>query len=192
MRPSRSVCRLVLVLATAVVACSAPPEAADAPPATPTADAVSRAVPPTPRPQLPEAVLPDGSVLTLELALTDEERSRGMMFRPSMPADRGMLFVFPSSQLRSFWMKDTLIPLDIVYLDADGEVVSVSADAVPCFEEPCPQYRSDGPAAAVLEVNAGVAAARGVVPGARLEFRRVPGYPQASDGVTPPGSGPGS
>jgi uncharacterized membrane protein (UPF0127 family) len=156
------------------------------------ADAVTPAVPPTPRPQLPAAVLPDGSVLTLELALTDEERSRGLMFRPSMAGDRGMLFVFPTAQLRSFWMKDTLIPLDIVYLDVDGSVVSVSADAVPCYEEPCPQYRSKGPAAAVLEVNAGVAAAHGIVPGVRLEFRRVPGYPLAAEGVTPPGSGPGS
>ncbi len=189
MRRPRALSSTVLTLAAITGACtpSSDPAGAATPPASPTA-AVRQA---KPRDTLPEATLPDGSVLTLELALTDEERSRGMMFRPSLPADRGMLFVFPDSRRRSFWMKDTLIPLDIVYLDETGRVVSVAADAAPCYEEPCPNYLSSGPAAAVLEVNAGAAAVHGVVEGARLEFRRVPAYPRG-DGITPPGSAPGS
>jgi uncharacterized membrane protein (UPF0127 family) len=185
-------CPTALALTVIVGACAPPSPPSDA--ATPDPPPAKTAADPGPRPRaaLPEATLPDGTVLTLELALTDEERARGMMFRPSLPADRGMLFVFPNSQRRSFWMKDTLIALDIVYLDEQGRVVSVSADAAPCYEEPCPNYLSSGPAAAVLEVNAGAAAAHGVVEGARLEFRRVPGYPRSTDGVTPPGSAPGS
>ncbi len=191
MRRPRPLIPSLLVLATVSGACTPPSEPAGpaAPPPAP-ADGTSGRQP-TPRPALPEVILPDGTVLTLELALTDDERARGLMFRPSLPADRGMLFVFPDSRRRSFWMKDTLIPLDIVYLDEAGSVVSVSADAAPCYEEPCPNYLSSGPAAAVLEVNAGAAAVHGVVEGAHLEFRRVPAYPRG-DEVTPPGSAPGS
>jgi len=180
----------LLVLVTVTGACARPSDPADAATTTATSPSVTEPQP-RPRAALPEATLPDGTVLTLELALTDEERARGMMFRPSLPADRGMLFVFPDSRRRSFWMKDTLIPLDIIYLDEAGSVVSVSADAAPCYEEPCPNYLSSGPAAAVLEINGGAAAAHGVVEGARLEFRRVPAYPRG-DELTPPGSAPGS
>ena len=190
MRRTRLLFPSILVMAAVTGACAAPSDPAAAV-TTPTSP--PRTDPqPRPRTALPEATLPDGTVLTLELALTDEERARGMMFRPSLPSDRGMLFVFPDTRRRSFWMKDTLIPLDIVYLDPAGHVVSVSADAAPCYEEPCPNYLSSGPAAAVLELNAGAAASHGVVEGVRLEFRRVPGYPRDDVGATPPGSAPGS
>lgn len=191
MRRPRPLFPSLLVLVTVTGACTPPsePAGAVAPPTAPANGTSGRQ--PTPRPALPEVILPDGTVLTLELALNDDERARGLMFRPSLPADRGMLFVFPDVRRRSFWMKDTLIPLDIVYLDEAGSVVSVSADAAPCYEEPCPNYFSSGPAAAVLEVNAGAATVHGVVEGVRLEFRRVPAYPRG-DGITPLGSAPGS
>lgn len=190
MRRPRALCPTVLALAAVTGACTPPSDSAGAATTPRSPTAADRR--PSHRAALPEATLPDGTVLTLELALTDEERARGMMFRPSLPADRGMLFVFSDSRRRSFWMKDTLIALDIVYLDEAGHVVSVSADAAPCYEEPCPNYLSSGPAAAVLEVNAGAAATHGLVEGTRVEFRRVPDYPRAVGEVTPPGSAPGS
>jgi len=128
--------------------------------------------------RLPKAVLPDGWKLTLELAVTQEETAQGLMFRPRLAPDRGMLFIFEQERIPSFWMKNTLIPLDIVFLDPAGRVVDISADARPCQGEPCPQYRPRTPALAVLEINSGAAASHGVVPGAVIRFRRVPGYPK--------------
>jgi len=128
--------------------------------------------------RLPKAVLPDGWKLTLELAVTQEETAQGLMFRPRLAPDRGMLFVFEQERIPSFWMKNTLIPLDIVFLDPSGRVVDISADARPCTGEPCPQYLPRTPALAVLEINSGAAASHGIVPGAVIHFRRVPGYPK--------------
>ena len=108
----------------------------------------------------------------VELATTPEERSRGLMFRESMPRGDGMLFVFDRERPLSFWMRNTLIALDIIFLDAEGRVVNVAAGAVPGDETPLP---SDGPALAVLEVNAGLAARMGIGPGDEL---RSPVLPQ--------------
>ncbi len=135
---------------------------------------------PTPAPTLepPAAILPDGSRVVLELAVTPEERGRGLMFRTSLPPDHGMLFLFENPARWSFWMKDTWIPLDLVFLDGGGTVVDVVADAPPCRAEPCPQYVPSADASAVLEIAAGTAARHGVERGARLRFERVPGYPR--------------
>jgi uncharacterized membrane protein (UPF0127 family) len=129
-------------------------------------------------PAPPTTVLPDGSKVTLELASTQEEISRGLMFRPSLAADRGMLFLFDQERVPSFWMKDTLIPLDIIFLDGTGRVVDMAVDAQPCRAEPCPQYVSKHPAAAVLEMTAGAAARHRLAVGDRLEFAHVPRYPR--------------
>ncbi len=130
-----------------------------------------------PAPALPTAVLPDGATVTLELASTQEEISRGLMFRPSLATDRGMLFLFGQERVPSFWMKNTLIPLDIIFLDSRGHVVDLAASAQPCQAEPCPQYVSKKPAAAVLEMVAGTVARHRLAVGDRLEFARVPQYP---------------
>ena len=123
------------------------------------------------------ATLPDGTVIDLELALTTDEITRGLMFRPSLRPDRGMLFVFTETKPLSFWMKNTLIPLDIVFLDEHGAVLRVERDAPPCAAEPCPSYASNRPSRAVLELSAGVAARRALVEGSRIRFTGVPGYP---------------
>jgi uncharacterized membrane protein (UPF0127 family) len=130
---------------------------------------------------LPQAVLPDGFLVDLELAVTAEEISNGLMFRPSLPDNRGMLFLFDQPRLPAFWMKNTLIPLDLVFLDGGGAVVDVIPNVQPCAADPCPNYPPSRPAQAVLEINAGNAAAHGIEVGTVIQFERVPGYPTTAN-----------
>jgi uncharacterized protein len=130
-------------------------------------------------PAPPVCTVPGGTKIRLELALTDQEKALGLMYRDSLAADAGMLFVFDADSPLAFWMKNTFIPLDLVWLDKDGRVVDVRADVQPCRADPCPSYDPARPARAVLEVNAGFAAAHGVKPGAVLRFEGVAGYPVA-------------
>ena len=106
-----------------------------------------------------------GERFTVELATTPEDQALGLMFREDLPDDPGMLFIFPTETRRSFWMKNTRIPLDIFYFDADLRLVSVAENARPCRVQQCPSYPSTGPARYVLELNAGKAAELGVEPG---------------------------
>ncbi|MGH8293628.1 MAG: DUF192 domain-containing protein [Gammaproteobacteria bacterium] len=108
---------------------------------------------------------------TVEIAATDATRERGLMFRTRMAADHGMLFMFPDSGPRYFWMKNTLIPLDIIFFDAHKRLINVSADTPPCKADPCPTYASAAPAEYVLELNAGMAAKLGLKPGERFTIR---------------------
>ncbi|HEX2051457.1 MAG TPA: DUF192 domain-containing protein [Actinomycetota bacterium] len=93
-------------------------------------------------------------IVTAEAADTPEERQVGLMFRDSLDADRGMLFVFFEPTTSGFWMKDTLIPLSIAFFDRDGRIVDIE-DMDPCEREPCPVYASDEPYVGALEVNQG-------------------------------------
>ena len=127
---------------------------------------------------LPKVVLPNGRRLTLELALTQDEIGQGLMFRNSLPEYRGMLFLFSQERVPSFWMKNTLIPLDMVFLSPNGIIVDVILNAQPCTGEPCPQYVPKAKALAVLEVAAGVAERQGLEEGIRLDFLRVPDFPR--------------
>ena len=122
-------------------------------------------------------VTPDGTRVRLEVAVTDEEKQLGLMFRDTLAADHGMLFIFDTDGPQEFWMKNTFIPLDFVWLAPTGEVVDVRPNVQPCRADPCPSYGSARPARAVLEVGSGFAAAHGVRPGARLLFEGVPGFP---------------
>jgi uncharacterized membrane protein (UPF0127 family) len=110
---------------------------------------------------------------TVEIADDPQEMARGLMFRDSLPRSAGMLFLYPAPRRVSFWMENTLIPLDMVFLDASGTVTRVHANAVPLD-----RTAIDGGAGvqAVLEINGGLAAALGIVPGSVL---RHPGLPQA-------------
>lgn len=103
-----------------------------------------------------------GRHFKVEIADSREEQALGLMFRDSMPADQGMLFIFPNEAPRSFWMKNTRIPLDIMYFDKDLRMVSISASAQPCRVSRCPSYPSKGSAKYVLELNAGMASELGV------------------------------
>lgn len=125
----------------------------------------------------PTAVLPDGFVVTLELAITPDERAQGLMFRPILPEDRGMLLVFSEEGLPNIWMMNTLVSLDIVYLDRSGTVVDLVVDAQPCAGEPCPRFSPKQVAQVVLEIPAGGAGRHGIEVGSTLEFSDVPGFP---------------
>ena len=99
----------------------------------------------------------------MEGADDPEERSQGRMFRESLAPDHGMLFLFPvdSPEVLSFWMKNTLIPLDIIFFDAQGKVLSWTT-MEPCEADPCQRYASGVPATYALEVNAGFVGEYGI------------------------------
>jgi len=115
-------------------------------------------------------VLPGGEELVVELAVSPAERSRGLMFRDELPAEQGMLLVFPDTGFRSIWMKNVRFPLDLIWLDSSDCVVHIEKDVPPCPREPCPDYHSMRKAAAVLELNGGSVDRWGIEPGDCLEF----------------------
>ena len=110
-----------------------------------------------------EIVTHDGRTLKFEVEFvdTDETRERGLMFRKSLAADAGMLFDFKTPQYVSFWMKNTLIPLDIIFIGKDGRIVNIARQAKPMDETPLP---SAGPVRGVLEIKGGRAAELGIGP----------------------------
>ncbi|MDT8437689.1 MAG: DUF192 domain-containing protein [Wenzhouxiangellaceae bacterium] len=116
----------------------------------------------------------------VEIADDDAERARGLMFRNELAANAGMLFLWSSPQPRSFWMLNTRIPLDIIYLSPEFEIVGWSLDTPPCRTRRCPGYPSGRPAQYVLEVNAGEMQRLGVQIGDRVRFGNIPGL--AEDG----------
>ncbi len=105
----------------------------------------------------------------VELATTPASRQLGLMHRPPLARDRGMLFVFPDERPRSFWMKNVTFPIDILYLDTDWHVVDVHDSVPPCRSDPCPGYPSRQPARYALELPAGTAARLSLKPGTGLE-----------------------
>lgn len=107
---------------------------------------------------------PDGKQkvsVRVEIADDNQERARGLMHREHLDTDAGMLFVFDQPQQLSFWMKNTLIPLDILYFDVEGNLVS-SVTMTPCAADPCRGYSSGGAARYALEVNEGFVKAHGI------------------------------
>ena len=101
----------------------------------------------------------------VELANDSASQQRGLMFRKTLAPDAGMLFDFHQLVNVSFWMKDTILPLDILFIGPDGTISSIAPDAVPYSETPIP---SAEPVRAVLEINAGQAAALGIEPGGKV------------------------
>ena len=92
-----------------------------------------------------------------EIADTPEKHARGLMFRRCLKDGYGMLFVFPDEEVRSFWMKNTLIPLDMIFLNGDRQVVDLFSSVPPCRSADCPSYTSALPARYVLEIAGGLA-----------------------------------
>ena len=118
---------------------------------------------------IPLTISQNGKVhrFRVEVASTPEQQEKGLMFRTAMGPDEGM--IFPSNPVgeRSFWMKNTVISLDIVFIGPDHMISNIAANAVPYSETPIP---SDGPAIAVLELNGGRAAQLGFTRGARVTW----------------------
>jgi uncharacterized membrane protein (UPF0127 family) len=113
---------------------------------------------------------PDVNV-KVQIASTEPERSKGLMWVTSMPADAGMIFLFDKDQALVFWMKNTLIPLDMIFIDSTMHVVGIVQNATPQTLD----RRDPGvPAKYVLEVNAGFAAAHGITAGTKVRFVDVP------------------
>lgn len=104
----------------------------------------------------------------VEVMENDEQRARGLMFRREMAADRGMLFDFKKVQPVAFWMKNTYIPLDMIFIDERGEIVNIAENTEPLSERSVPSGR---PVLGVLEVNAGISRKYGIKAGDRVEHR---------------------
>jgi uncharacterized membrane protein (UPF0127 family) len=104
---------------------------------------------------------------TVEVVATDDERAKGLMFRRELPEGRGMLFDFKSEQPVAFWMKNTYIPLDMIFIRADGRILHVAENTEPLSERLVP---SGGPVLGVLEVIAGTAKKFGIAPGDRVSY----------------------
>ena len=108
--------------------------------------------------------------IEVEFAKNDEERALGLMYRSSMDEHQGMWFIFPEEAPRSFYMRNTEIPLDIIYLDKDKKVVSIAKNARPYDETSLP---SEKPAMYVLEINGGLADKWGIEKGDRVEISKL-------------------
>lgn len=117
-------------------------------------------------------LIQDGDTIVtidIEIADTDSSRERGLMQRSSLPEKSGMLFIFPQEEARSFWMANTPLSLDILYADADSQIVSITKYTRPHSQDSVP---SEAPAQFVLEMPAGFADSYGVLEGDRLAWRR--------------------
>lgn len=101
----------------------------------------------------------------VEVMRTDEERARGLMNRAYLPADRGMLFDFKSPQIATMWMKNTLIPLDMIFIRADGTIANIAENTEPHSLRTIP---SSEPVLSVLEINGGLSAKLGIAPGDKV------------------------
>lgn len=104
----------------------------------------------------------------VELAISEEQRIQGLQERDHLDKNSGMLFALDEQTPRKFWMKDTWIPLDMVWLDYMGKIIYIEHAAVPCEKDPCPTYGPNVPASYVLEINAGQAAQQDMRVGERI------------------------
>jgi uncharacterized membrane protein (UPF0127 family) len=112
-----------------------------------------------------------GQRYAVEVADTEAERARGLMCRDELPAGHGMLFIHEREEPLAYWMKNTRIPLDILFFDRARRLVAQQRDVPPCdLGDACPPYPSDAPAIYVLELNAGEAARLHLEDGATIEF----------------------
>jgi uncharacterized membrane protein (UPF0127 family) len=111
-----------------------------------------------------------GQVIQLEVARTPEQQEKGLMYRPALPDNRGMLFPFEPPRPVRFWMENTPEPLDMVFL-LNGEVKAIAANAPPCTSQPCPTYGPGTAVNQVIELRSGRAAELGLKTGDQIKIR---------------------
>lgn len=117
-----------------------------------------------------QAIVPNGTKIQLEVAKTPEQQAMGLMYRPALPDDRGMLFKFPKARPVSFWMLNVPVSLDMVFLE-NGVVRYIQAAAPPCASEPCPTYGPNTPIDTVIELRSGRSAELGLKVGDRVKIK---------------------
>lgn len=169
---------VALAVLLAVAACTPPPKpgAASAEPPPPIATRPAVRIPadappePVPGPRETMTIATAGGIRTfqVEIADTEAERAQGLMYRRSMGPDDGMLFDFQSEKQNYFWMKNTYIPLDMLFISQDGTIAAIASDTTPLSEDP---VGPGVPTLAVLELNAGRAAELGIRPGDKARHR---------------------
>ena len=115
-------------------------------------------------------ILPDNYVVSVEVAADEELRAQGLMYRDQLAENRGMIFLFTQAGEYPFWMKNTLIPLDMIWMDSQHRIVHIAHDVQPCKADPCPNYPPHALASSVLELAAGVAAKHHLADGNVLRF----------------------
>jgi uncharacterized membrane protein (UPF0127 family) len=151
-----------LVLVLLLVACSNP-----APPVTETVATTA------PAQGGPRVVFPDGFNVHVEIATDEETRAQGLMYRDQLRPGTGMLFFFPEEGEYAFWMKNTLIALDMIFIDANRKIVRIHHDVPPCKVDDCPSYPANAKSQYVLEVAGGVARQHGLREGDVLRFEEL-------------------
>lgn len=107
----------------------------------------------------------------IHLAVNDRDRARGLMFVRRMPRDVGMLFIYPQPREIGMWMKNTYIPLDMIFIGPDGRILNIAANTVP---HSLATVSSSRPAIGVLEINGGLSASLGLAPGQPVRHRLLP------------------
>ena len=124
----------------------------------------------------PRVIFPDGFVVRVEIAADEELRAQGLMFRDQLRLGTGMLFLFPQDGEYAFWMKNTKIPLDMVWIDSTRRIAAIAHDVPPCYIENCPSYPPGATARYVLEVASGVARQHGLRVGDVLKFEQTESF----------------
>jgi uncharacterized membrane protein (UPF0127 family) len=119
--------------------------------------------------QVPLTIVSSGKThrFTVEVAASPQEQQTGLMYRQEMARDHGMIFPFDEVRIASFWMKNTYIPLDLIFVRKDGSIANIAENAVPMSLEP---IYSDGDVAAVLEINGGESAELGIKAGDKVSW----------------------
>lgn len=124
-------------------------------------------------PTLITITLPDGAIIHAELADTPQKRTQGLMYREHLSANRGMLFTFEEMELWTFWMKNTKIALDLIWMNDKKQIIHMEQNVPICTQtdDSCPQYRPNEPALYVLELASGRAESLRIERGTKLQFR---------------------
>jgi uncharacterized protein len=120
-----------------------------------------------------EAQFADKTVVSLEVARTEAERAKGLMFRTDLAERAGMIFLFERPGIYPFWMKNTLIPLDMLWTDTSGKIAWIAESVPPCKADPCPEYPPRAEAQYVIELRAGFVKRHGVKVGDVVTLRNL-------------------